>query len=255
MKKNTVLIVVGLFSLISLAEGQKKVKLTPEQRQKVRDRIALVKGGPKIAKPGTQKGVITFVNAQSRAKEEWISSSIEYLKRETNFKIALAKGSFNLAKPVLVGDFSIYIVDSPDLPRTLIAPVDRWAMMNVSRIAIDKEQFFEARTKKEISRVFASLCGGMSSNYALSLVSGMPTPEKLDRVPNSNLPLDVVSRMPAYMQAFGVTPAEMHSYRKACQEGWAPPPTNKIEKIIWDKVHAMPTAQIKIKPETKKVRE
>ena len=30
---------------------------------------------------------------------------------------------------------------------------------------------------------------------------------------------------------------------------------NEYQKAIWDKVHAMPTAPIKIKPETKKVKE
>ena len=41
-------------------------------------------------------------------------------------------------------------------------------------------------------------------------------------------------------------------YRKACEEGWAPQPTNDVQKAIWDKVHAMPTEPLKIKPETKK---
>jgi hypothetical protein len=54
------------------------------------------------------------------------------------------------------------------------------------------------------------------------------------------------------MKPLGVLPAQRATYLKACEEGWAPAPTNDVQKAIWDKVHAMPTEPIKIKPETKK---
>ena len=69
------------------------------------------------------------------------------------------------------------------------------------------------------------------------------------------LPLDIIQRFKEYMEAFCVSPAEYVPYRKAVIEGWASSPTNEYQKAVWDKVHAMPTAPIKIKPETKKVRE
>ena len=55
--------------------------------------------------------------------------------------------------------------------------------------------------------------------------------------------------------AYGMTPLTIASYRTACRNGWAPAPTNDIQKAIWDEIHAMPTEPLKIKPETKKVRE
>ena len=45
---------------------------------------------------------------------------------------------------------------------------------------------------------------------------------------------------------------EVVSYQDACEMGVAPAPTNDVQKAIWDKVHAMPTEPIKIKPEEKK---
>jgi hypothetical protein len=41
-----------------------------------------------------------------------------------------------------------------------------------------------------------------------------------------------------YLKSLGVTPAEMTTYRKACREGWAPAPTNDIQKAIWEQVKA-----------------
>ena len=60
---------------------------------------------------------------------------------------------------------------------------------------------------------------------------------------------------PLSLPYYGITPWYQTTYHKAVEEGWAPAPTNEYQKAIWDKVHAMPTAPIKIKPETKKVRE
>ena len=59
-------------------------------------------------------------------------------------------------------------------------------------------------------------------------------------------------RCQRYLLSLGVKPYRLTTYRKACEEGWANPPTNDVQKAIWDKVHAMPTEPIKIKPETKK---
>ena len=49
-----------------------------------------------------------------------------------------------------------------------------------------------------------------------------------------------------------VTQRSVTNYRTAVKEGWAPQPTNDVQKAIWDKVHAMPTEPLKIKSETKK---
>jgi len=34
--------------------------------------------------------------------------------------------------------------------------------------------------------------------------------------------------------------------REACQEGWAPAPTNDIQKAIWNEVRQLPAKPIKI---------
>ena len=53
-------------------------------------------------------------------------------------------------------------------------------------------------------------------------------------------------------QHFDMRPYRRTTYLKACEEGWAAPPADKFQQAIWDKVHAMPTEPIKIKPEEKK---
>ena len=56
----------------------------------------------------------------------------------------------------------------------------------------------------------------------------------------------------AYLRAIGVKPAEKTTYRKACHEGWAPPPTNEVQKAIWEQIHSSPDKPIKIEFDPKK---
>lgn len=237
---------------VSETAKSKKVNLTPEKKAAMMERVQLIQGGPKIVKPGSQKGAITIVNAQKRASAKWLAAAIESLRRESDFNIVLKDGAFNLPAPEIVGEMTIYVADDTKLPRVLIAPEDRWGMVNVAPLHTEKSAFFEARVKKELARGFSMLCGGMTSNYKLSLVGAIVKPEGLDVFPNEHLPVDILMRMPTYMEAWGVTPAVKRPYKIACQEGWAPQPTNKVMQAIWDEVHAVPTNPIVIKPETKK---
>ena len=229
-----------------------KPKLTPEQKAALHERVQIIKGGDKIAKPGTQRGSVTIVNAQSRADKAWIASAVSYLERETNLNIILKDGEFNPSSPAVAGDMIIYVIDNPALPRTVVAPDDCWGYCNIAKIHTEKLPFFEARTKKLVSRTFAMLCGGMSSTYAISLVGPMPKVSDMDVLPNEHIPVDVTIRMNAYLEKFGVTPAVMKPYRVACQEGWAHRPTNHVEQIIWDEVHQLPAKPVTIEYDPKR---
>ena len=86
-------------------------------------------------------------------------------------------------------------------------------------------------------------------------MSPISTITDLDKIANDAIPVDVVARVYKYLPLSGCNINTRVPYVLAVREGWAPAPTNEYQKAIWDKVHAMPTAPIKIKPETKKVRE
>ena len=60
--------------------------------------------------------------------------------------------------------------------------------------------------------------------------------------------------MKKYMAARGVTPHYRCPYFKACEEGWAPAPTNEYQRAVWEKVHAIPDKPMKIEfdPATQK---
>lgn len=210
--------------------------------------LMLRSGGGKVEKAGTKKGVVTVVNAQQGADRKWIEDSIGYLKRETRLNIVLQDGTFAISNPTVVGDLTVFVADDPKLPSLLVAPENRWALVNVAPLKSEKLAFYENRVKKEVSRAFAMLCAGMAgSAFEMSLVGPVSKASDLDKYPNAQLPFDVLNRIPQYTKSFGVVPAEVATYRRACMEGWAPAPQTEVQKIIWEEMHAKPTEPMRIK--------
>ena len=239
-------------SAASTQPAQKERLNTLERKAKL-EAVVNQRVGGFLEKPGTAKGSIAYVNCQKKAPKSWIDESIAYFCEVTKFKVNYAEGTFDIKSPKFDGEVAIFIIEDETLPPILVAPENKWALVNITPIA--KEQrpiFFEQRTKKELSRAFAYLCGATGSKYERSLTRGITSQAELDKNYDYELPMDIVQRFWDYMKPLGVLPAQRATYLKACEEGWAPAPTNDVQKAIWDKVHAMPTEPIKIKPEEKK---
>ncbi len=208
------------------------------RRAYIRDRIARHTGG-KLIRPGTRAGEIVCVNCQKRAERKLLEESADYFIKEARFNVTVKDGAFDLAKPQIQGNVSLFVVDDESLPALLVAPEDRWAMVNVAPLAKgrgEKKAFFDARVKKELTRGFSALCGATNSGYPNALTGGISATEQLDKHVDARLPVDVIARFAPYMASFGVTPAVETTYRRACQEGWAPAPTNDYQKAIVEQI-------------------
>ena len=77
---------------------------------------------------------------------------------------------------------------------------------------------------------------------------------ELDAMPNKFIHPATFFKARPYFDMCGVTPARKGTYESACQQGWAPAPTNDVQKAIWDKVHAIPATPMKIEFDPKKGR-
>lgn len=199
---------------------------------------------------------VSYVNAQSRVKEAVLLLAKEKMEKILKTPIAFTNGTFSFPSPKIVGELSLYIIDDEKMPMSLIAPESRWAFVNVAPLFKgngEKEAFLTARVMKEMARIGCLVLGGISSTYRDNLLGFVDSPEGLDKFESDSLPIDGTMRCTRYLLGLGVKPWRDVTYRKACEEGWAPAPTNDIQKAIWDKVHEMPAEPLKIKPETKKV--
>ena len=148
-----------------------------------------------------------------------------------------------------------YYIDDPDAPRILCAPEESWAAVNVRALSVDSPQpdVLKKRVIKEAWRSLSIALGASDTMYRPCLLSPTHTLADLDANVSLVVSPEPFSKMMGNAEALGICRVRHTTYRKACYEGWAPPPTNEYQKAIWDMVHALPTEPMKIKPEAKKV--
>ena len=214
--------------------------------------------GGQIVKPGSQHGIAGIINLQKKFDVSSVDNALQTIAKATKFNFSIKCDSekvintanANKARKDFGFNVAVFVVDSPSDPNVMIMNQDAgWAIVNIANIKGANTE----RIAKIITRALVSVCGGASTQYDGTLISPISRYEDLDALSLSDIPLDALSRFNKALPTKGMSPAYIRSYKAACEEGWAPTPTNDVQKAIWDKVHAMPTAPLKIKPETKKV--
>ena len=215
-----------------------------------------------IREAKSAKGTFVLLNAQKTVPFSALTpleATIDkWLRVRTAFKDGAATVDVGSVKPAIAaacGTVGVAVVQAGDAPMLVTAPEDGWAIVNVDRIASDNPtaDTLASRVRKEILRGFAFVTGGAYLTRADPLMRDVKSPKDLDRLQAEQFGLEIVTHVLESSSFYGLKPWNQTTYQKACEEGWAPAPTNEFQKAIWDKVHEMPTEPIKIKPETKKV--
>lgn len=216
------------------------------------------KFGGLLERPTALKGTIGFIDCESGIGSAEIERVRDIIAHEMkfNYKIIQSKAKSGLPERKDVDNaglsVAVFVVSCPSLPPMLAAPEERWALVNVQRLKeklpdnVLGERVFAARCRSEILRAFALACGSWTSQYPGNILTATSVTD-LDFCNPDKMVFDMVQRCTKYLASIGVTPSRKASYQVACQEGWAPAPTNDVQQAIWDKVHEMPTEPIKIK--------
>ena len=262
-----VVVTVMCVTVLVLADENKSQR-TPEELQAAKAakgraimaKMHMKRTGGDIIKPGTGAGKIAIINAQKRVSLDEIKKPFPRVLQALRLATVFHDGEptdVASAKTTLVkfdAQIGVFILDRVGFPTLLVSPDEGWAMVNVAALAVDSPDSMKlaARVRKETLRGFALICGAADSQYKMSLMQGMPTLSDLDSVLGEMIPPDIFIRCKGYTDKFGVVPYYQTSYKKACEEGWAPAPTNEFQKAIWDKIKADkergPTNPITIPP-------
>lgn len=234
---------------------------TAQERSKRLQEIFYRKNGGWISKPGTGLGLILIRNEQKRVSSSLLSADIAYLRKFTKLPVSVADGDPANEPPSqeavkkLNANLAVFVRDDDSNPSTLlVAPDDHWAVVNIAALAKDNpsQATLEFRFRKEVTRAFAFLCGGVNSQYDLTPVNHVKDLRDLDRIDMAEMPADMMARFPKYALGYGITQYEIATYKVACKRGWAPAPTNDVQKAIWEQVKAeqseKPTNPMRILP-------
>ena len=208
-------------------------------------------------------GTFLFVNAQSRLPEATLAKPIKMLRDEFNVDIrtkATPGETFDIRKsPALLKGYGaiggIWIVDDPLLPVSLAAIESGWGVLNVAPILADTPAAdkLDKRFRKVVNRLFAEIHGvsdplmmpACVTKQAVGL-AGIDELVCVDYSPEAD------SKISGFLTKLGYKQRKYGTYQDACEEGWAPKPTNSVQKAIWDKVHQLPTKPLTIQRESER---
>lgn len=243
--KNSVLTIIALLGITVFANRPKGLDIV----------------GGTLMRPNSLSGKAIVVNAQKVVLSVSLTNAINTLNRALNTTISLHESEplrvheiKNKAK-LFGAQEAVFIVLDSEWPNAIVvAPEDNWAIVNVAALSGNNVEpsFIVARTNKELLRAFLMLCGAFDSSYDDSIMQGIKDVEDIDKIVRISPPLDVVGRVRKYLFAKGVETRPPVTYLQACRQGWAPVPTNDVQKKIWKQVHAVPNRPITIEFDPKK---
>lgn len=220
-------------------------------------------GGEIIVWP-KDPGKFLFVNAQKRANSAAIEKPIERLRADFAVNIDKIGGEAPDIRtiPAVLNGFgakgAIWIIDDPTLPVSLVAPENGWGLLNVAPMFADNPDAakLEKRIAKFIYRTFANINGiGDSTMMPACVMKQAVGIDGVDSLVCATYSPEACSKIANFLALAGYKRCNIGTYYDACEEGWAPPPTNDVQRAIWEKVHKLPTNPLTIQRESVKRKE
>lgn len=232
-----------------------KRKLTSEEARERKAKMMMRRYGGVVRKAGSAHGKVVFLNAQQRIGKAGLKGALDVFDESIHaiweYREGAVEKAWNPAKEIRAADarLGVAIVDSDEVPALVTAPEAGWAVVNVRPLAEGcDEAAFARRVRVEVLRAFALIGGAAFMQMDPVVLQGnILAPKDLDRVWAESYGADVSYAIGKRLPELGVTPWQEATYKQACQQGWAPAPTNEAQKAIWDKVHEIPSEPIKIK--------
>ncbi len=148
--------------------------------------------------------------------------------------LAYARGVMESRKALMV----VVLAAEGDRPALSVYPEERIAVVNMDRLAEGgDERKLEDRTIKEIWRAMGFLFGVGYAPDDFSAMQPVGTLPELDAVRAQLInPRDmrICTRL---CDKYGAVRGVRTTYRQAVVDGWAAPPTNDVQRAIWEKYH------------------
>lgn len=255
------LIACMAFATIAVAFGQQQTfqqrtrNMTPEQREEyqktLRDRRMKRTGGM-IRDTRKMKGSIVFLNLQKMVAQDEIKdipTRLQDLFRcNVEFKTETGSIGFNGIAPAIrpyQGSLVVMLTEDADLPSLLVAPEGKWAVVNVRPLADENVKVFSNRVRREMMRAFGFVAAA-DTTVKGSVLNAVQSLDDLDELVGEALGQEAIMIINQHLEDIGIVGYTDTTYLNACEEGWAPAPTNEIQKAIWDKVHSIPDKPLKI---------
>jgi hypothetical protein len=258
--KTTLSFLLSMLCLCLVADAQTAPKATParpkaaavnaeaQKKRAMAGQKLMARLGGMVESPATGPALV-IVDTQKRVPFATVEQFDAQVQKILRLSCSTAKEAadepFTVALKFLADTNTAAVVvlgDSPKYPALLIAPENRWALVNVAALATDgvtSERLAE-RTQKELWRAFGYVMGAANTTTDFCPMKSVRSLADIDGLKSANLAPELFNKILLHAQTLGMRPARRTPYRKAVEEGWAPPPTNDIQRAIWDELKKKP---------------
>lgn len=254
--KKVFFIVALICAGIAVADTVKpRKRLTAEERRARRDARIAADGGL-VERPAEGKAIRVLSKTDKISVKE-LEGIVAEITKLLGFKVEVV----DTDKPTkLKTGCLIVLAEQEGAPTLLIAPEEPWASINVKKLSADKPsaELLKTRIKKQLWRAFGYAMGAANSNMQPCLMRPIFSLKDLDSEKVAILCPEPLSAISHNAQRLNIAQSRRTTYKRACIEGWAPAPTNDVQKAIMAQVKAEqskePTKGMKIKFDPKKGR-
>lgn len=222
----------------------KKARLTPEERMAKLEADMAADGGM-LVRPAKGKVVRVLLRTKKLTMKSALAEAINMSMASRLYIEVVESEEQSKNKTGCL----ITIADLGKAPTLLVAPEEYWATVNVSRLEEDSPspEVLKSRIVKEWWRALGYALGAANSTQYTCVMRPISSVADLDAEKISVMSPQPLMSVIKAASKLGFARGGLTSYRKACEEGWAPQPTNELQKTIWSEVHAIPDQPLKIK--------
>ncbi|MGN0847810.1 MAG: hypothetical protein ACI4RA_10565 [Kiritimatiellia bacterium] len=178
------------------------------------------------------------------------------------FVVVEAKGPEPLADKVARAQrnpkvaFVVPFVDDADDEMLRYRPEHDMCIVNVKALVADGagSNRLAARLRKQTWRAVGLMLGAGDAPTGHTVLRKAATLEQLDANDARSPSPGQHNQMVSGLKPYGIEMVRVGTYRTACQQGWAPTPTNDAQRAIWDETHRIPATPLKIEFDPKRGR-
>jgi len=237
-------LILGFVILAAVCAQAVEVKqVSAEEKAAQHERMMKATGGL-LEVPA--EGKVVVVNAQTKIPRATVEAAVADMAKATKFNFEVRDGKVEMYKKPADATGAIVLGECADLPMSVVAAENTWGLLNVTPLISGDAAKDAKRFKCEFVRVATFALGQSVSQYKTSALCVVSKPEDLDYIQTVGLTMDSQMLIMKTLTARGMTQTRKTSYRKACEQGWAPQPTNDYQKAIWKQVHELPTEPLKL---------
>lgn len=191
--------------------------------------------------------IFLFANAQAAIPHKRIASFAQKIRLATIMpfeasEVPLINNAYQARRTAidLIGwnqvGASVVIVDITDNTNFINSEEGNWAILNIAFLKTDNPTYekLEERVAKALWLAAGRVLGAGYSGKTISVLKPFHSLDELDSNKAMRPSPEGFNAMLENGERLGIKTITISSYRTACRNGWAPAPTNDIQKAIWN---------------------